>query len=125
LAKNSRRRRCHGLSNDKVLKILNQIGLPQQDAEVYLFLSLKGPKKAEDLAISLQISHLELHIILKRLQEKGFVAQVPALFIALPLERIMDIFAEARLKEAQDISEKKEIILAQWRSLVFRNASRY
>ena len=111
------------MSSDKVLKILNQIGLPQKDAEVYLFLSLKGPKKVEDLSIALQIPQLDLHIILKRLQEKGFVAQVPTLFIALPFEKIMDIFAEARLKEAQDISEKKEIILSHWRSLVYRNAS--
>jgi sugar-specific transcriptional regulator TrmB len=111
------------LSSDKVLKILNQIGLPQKDAEVYLFLGLKGPKKAEDLAIALQIPQFELHIILKRLQEKGFVTQAPALFIALPFERMMDIFAEARLKEAQDISKKKEVILAQWRSLVYRNTS--
>lgn len=109
------------MSSDKVLKILTQLGLPQKDSEVYLFLALKGPKKTEDLTNALQMSSLELHVILKRLQERGFVSPAPTRFVALPFERMMDVFAKARLKEAQDISEKKEVILAQWRSLVYRN----
>lgn len=110
------------MTRDKVLKILTKIGLPQTDAEVYLFLAIKGPKKAEDLANELQRPLFELHIILKRLQERGFVAAAPVSFVALPFERMMDTLAKARLEEAQDIAEKKNIILAQWRSLVHRNA---
>jgi len=113
--------RCDGLSSEKVLKILTQIGLPQTDAEVYLFLAIKGPKKAEDLANELQMPPLELHSILKRLKERGFVAAASVSFVALPLEKMMDILAKARLEEAQAIAEKKNVILAQWRLLVYRN----
>jgi sugar-specific transcriptional regulator TrmB len=109
------------LSSDKVLKILTQIGLPKTDAEVYLFLAIKGPKKAEELANELQMPSLKLQGILKRLQEKGFVAAAPTSFVALPFEIMLDSIAKTRLQEAQEITDKKITILAQWNSLVNRN----
>jgi sugar-specific transcriptional regulator TrmB len=107
------------LSRDKVLRILTQIGLPKRDAEVYLFLAIEGPKKPEDIANSLQMSLFDLQNILKRLQERGLVAAAPLNFVALSFDRILDIFVKTRLHEAQEIEEKKRIILAQWHSLVF------
>ena len=109
------------MSSDKVLKILTQIGLLQTDAEVYLFLAIQGPKKAKDLANELRMSSLKIHIILKRLQEKGFVAAAPTNFVALPFERMLDSLAKTRLQEAKEIAEKKSTILTQWQSLVNRN----
>jgi sugar-specific transcriptional regulator TrmB len=111
------------LISEKVLKILTQIGLPKTDAEVYLFLATKGPKKTEDLGNELQMPSLELHSILKRLKKRGLVATTPVSFVALPIERMMDMLAKARLDEAQNIAEKKNAILSQWRSLVYRNAN--
>ena len=110
------------MSSDKILKILLQIGLPQTDAKVYLFLAIKGPKKAEDLENELHMSSLKLHVILKRLQEKGFVAEAPANFVALPFEILLDSFARTRLQEAQEITDKKSTILSQWHSIVTRNS---
>jgi sugar-specific transcriptional regulator TrmB len=112
---------CYGLSSDRVLKILTQIGFPQTDAKVYLFLAIKGPKKAEDLTDSLQMLPLELNIILRRLQERRLVAAAPATFVALPFEKMMEMLAKERLEEAQDLAEKKRVILSQWRSLVYGN----
>jgi sugar-specific transcriptional regulator TrmB len=112
------------LSCDKVLKILLQIGLPQTDAKVYLFLAIKGPRKAKDLANELHMSSFKLHVILKRLQEKGLVDEAPANFVALPFERLLDSLAKNRLQEAQEITDKKDTILSQWRSIVTRNAKR-
>jgi sugar-specific transcriptional regulator TrmB len=110
------------LSSDKVLRILLQIGLPQIEAKVYLVLAIKGPKKTEDLANELQMSSLKLHVILKRLQERGFVSAAPANFVAIPFEILLDTLARNRLQEAQEITEKKNTILSQWRSIVTRNS---
>jgi sugar-specific transcriptional regulator TrmB len=109
-------------SSDKVLRILLRIGLSQTDAKVYLFLAIKGPKKAEDLAMELQMSSIKLHVILNRLQERGFVSAAPANFVAMPFERLLDALARNRLQEAQEIAEKKNTILSQWSSKVARNS---
>jgi sugar-specific transcriptional regulator TrmB len=108
------------LSRDTVLRILTQIGFSQAEAEVYMFLAFKGPKKMEDIAISLQLPLFELQNILKRLQEKELVAAAPINFVALPFERVLDALAETRLQEAQEIVEKKKKIIAEWNSFVFR-----
>jgi sugar-specific transcriptional regulator TrmB len=112
------------LSRDTVLRILTQIGLPKRDVEVYLFLAIEGPKKPEDIANSLQMSLFDLQNILKRLQERGLVAAVPLNFVALPLQKLLDTFVKTRLQEAQEIEEKKRIIIAHWHSLVYRATKR-
>jgi sugar-specific transcriptional regulator TrmB len=109
------------LSREKILKILVKIGLPPPEAQVYLHLAIKGPKKAEDLENALQIPALQLRSSLERLQEKGAVTAAPASFVALPFERMLNSLAKARLEEARDMEEKKYTILAQWRSFVKRN----
>ena len=109
------------MSSEKILKILMQIGFPKMEAEVYLFLAIKGSKKIEELANELQMSAHELQKTLKRLQEKGYVASTPISFVAFPFERMMDTLAKSRLEEAQDLAENKNTILSQWRSLLSRN----
>ena len=108
------------MSRDAVLKILMRIGIHQKDAEVYLFLAIKGPNKAEDIINSLQMPSFQLQNSLKKLQEKELVAAAPIKFVALPLETVLDRLAKARLQEAQEIEEKKRIILDHWHSLAYR-----
>jgi sugar-specific transcriptional regulator TrmB len=109
------------LSSDKILRILTQLGFPKTEASVYLLLSIKGPKKIEELTRELQMPSIEIRNALKRLQARGFVSSTPISFFAQPFERMMDTLAKSRLDEAQDIAEKKNSILSQWRSLVSRN----
>ena len=110
------------MSSDKVFRILLQIGLSQTDAKVYLFLAIKGPKKAEELENELQMSSIKLHVSLNRLQNRGFVSAAPTNFAAMPFERLLDSLARNRLQEAQEIAEKKNTILSQWRSIVARDS---
>jgi sugar-specific transcriptional regulator TrmB len=112
---------CNELSSDKILRVLTQLGFPKTEASVYLFLSIRGPKKIEELSSELKMPAIEIQNALKRLQERGFVSSTTISFFALPFERMMDTLAKSRLEEAQDIAEKKNTILSQWRSLVSRN----
>jgi sugar-specific transcriptional regulator TrmB len=111
------------LSRDKVFKFLIQIGLSQPEADVYLYLAIKGPRKAEDLSEILRLPSPQLYGILQRLQERGAISAAPSNFVALPFEEMLDALAKARLEEAQDIEKRKSILLSQWRSFVCRNSA--
>jgi sugar-specific transcriptional regulator TrmB len=112
------------LSNGKVLEILIRIGLAQSEAEVYLYLVTEGPKKKENLANEMQMTSIQLHSTLRRLQERGVVIAEPARFVALPFEKMFDMFAKSRLEEAEEREMRRVLILAQWRSFVERNSSK-
>jgi len=108
------------MSQQKVLKTLESMGLSQYDAQVYLFLGKKGPQKTRDIARSLKMSKQHLYLILKNLQSKGIVnatLERPAKFSALPFEKVIDLFVKARMEEAQRLQQEKKEILSDWRSI--------
>lgn len=61
------------MSQEKVLKTLESLGLAKLDAQVYIFLGKKGPQKGKDIAKALKIPKQHLYIVLKNLQSKGIV----------------------------------------------------
>jgi sugar-specific transcriptional regulator TrmB len=63
----------------------------------------------------------QLYRSLKKLQNKGIVsatAEHSALFSAVPFEKVLDIFAKAKMEEAQRIEQNKEEILSIWQSMI-------
>ncbi|MCW4029330.1 MAG: hypothetical protein NWE92_06755 [Candidatus Bathyarchaeota archaeon] len=108
------------MSQQKILNTLQNLGLSSLDAEVYLFLGKKGPKKASEIVQSLNIPKQQLYTILKGLQSKGIVnatLEHPARFSAEPFEKVLDLFVKARMEEAQQLQGSKNQILTDWQSI--------
>lgn len=108
------------LSQQKILNTLQSLGLSSLDAEVYLFLGKKGPKKAGELVQSLHIPKQQLYAILKNLQSKGIInatLEHPARFSAEPFEKVLDLFLKAKIEEVQLIQGNKNEILTDWQSI--------
>ena len=108
------------MSQERVLKTLIDIGLSQTDAQVYLFLSRKGPQKGRTISKALNMNKQQLYPCLKNLQSKGIVnatIEFPARFSAVPFEKVLDLFIKAKLEEAQRIQQNKEKILSDWQSI--------
>lgn len=79
------------MSQEKVLKTLESVGLNQSDAQVYIFLGKRGTQKAKDIATALKMPKNLLYLSLKNLQAKGVVnatLEKPARFSAEPFERV-------------------------------------
>ncbi|HLN88780.1 MAG TPA: helix-turn-helix domain-containing protein [Candidatus Binatia bacterium] len=108
------------MSQQKILNTLQNLGLSFLDAQVYLFLGKKGPKKVSELVQSLKIPKQQLYTILKNLQSKGIVnatLEHPARFSIEPFEKVLDLFVKAKMEEAQRIQGDKNEILADWQSI--------
>jgi sugar-specific transcriptional regulator TrmB len=99
---------------------LQNLGLSSVDAQVYLFLGKKGPKKVSELVQALKIPKQQLYTILKNLQSKGTVnatLEHPARFSTEPFEKVLDLFVKAKIEEAQRIQGNKNEILTEWQSI--------
>lgn len=111
------------MSLERVLKILENFGLARSDAEVYIYLAKKGPKREEDLSSAFKMTEQELYSALKNLQNKGIVTatvEQSALFSAIAFEKVLAIFVKANIEQACAVQEIKEELLTSWRSMIRR-----
>jgi len=108
------------LSQEKVLKTLESLGLTKSDAQIYIFLGKKGPQKAIDILKSLKMPRQTLYPAIKDLQGKGIVTATlehPAKFSAVPFERVLDLFVKAKTEEIQRIQVGRKDLLSDWQSI--------
>ncbi|HEX9863131.1 MAG TPA: helix-turn-helix domain-containing protein [Candidatus Bathyarchaeia archaeon] len=114
------------MSQEKVLKTLENLGLTQPDAQIYIFLGKKGPQKAKDIAKFLRVPKQTLYRAIKNLQSKGLITATlehPAKFSAVPFDRVLDLFVKAKTEEAHRIEQDKTSLLSDWQSIVIAETS--
>ena len=114
------------MSQEKILRTLENLGFSPYDAQVYLFLGKRGPQKTKDISHALKMSKQRLYLILKNLQSKGVVhatIEHPAKFSAIPFERVLDLFIKAKMEDAQRIKQDKTQILSDWQSIAITEAA--
>jgi sugar-specific transcriptional regulator TrmB len=112
------------MSLERVLRILENFGLARTDAEVYVYLAKKGPKREKDLSNAFKLTEQQLYSSLKNLQSKGIVTatvEKSALFSAVAFERVLDLLVNANIEQAQAINETKDELLTRWRSVTKRD----
>jgi sugar-specific transcriptional regulator TrmB len=108
------------LSKERVLKTLEGLGLSRVDAEVYVYLAKKGPRKGRKLANDLQITKQQLYPSLRNLEKKGIVTTSldrPALFSALAFEKVLELLITIKMNQAKAIKETKKELLKSWLSM--------
>jgi sugar-specific transcriptional regulator TrmB len=108
------------MTQEKVLKTLESLGLADFEAKVYIFLAKKGPIKAIDAAKGLKTSKQRLYPILKKLQSKGIVNSTlehPAKFSVVQFEKVLDSFLKARMEQTKRLQQDKDKILSDWNSI--------
>jgi sugar-specific transcriptional regulator TrmB len=113
--------RCESLSLERVIKILENFGFSKADAEVYIYLAKKGPRRETDLSKALKLTAKKLDSILKNLQSKGLLTatiQQSKFFSALSFEIVLDQLAKSNIQRASAITENKEKFLARWQSSI-------
>jgi sugar-specific transcriptional regulator TrmB len=113
------------LSFELVIETLVGFGFKPTDAQVYLFLAKKGPKRGKDLVNSLKLTKQQLYSSLKKLKERGIVNSTyerPAIFSAVAIERVLDILIKKKIEETQSMIRNKEEIISSWRSMTSNNS---
>jgi sugar-specific transcriptional regulator TrmB len=95
-------------------------GLTQIDADIYLFLAKKGTQKGLEIRTALKLTKEQIYTSLKNMKSKGIISSTlehPARFIALPFEKVLDLFIKAKVEETQRLQQTKDEILANWENL--------
>lgn len=108
------------LSQEKVLKTLESLGLAPLDAQIYVFLGKKGPRIARDITASLRMPKQKIYSSIKNLQNKGIVTATlerPTKFGVVPFEKVLDLFVKAKTEEVHRIEEGKKEFLSDWQSI--------
>jgi sugar-specific transcriptional regulator TrmB len=109
------------LSLERIVKLLDNFGFSKDDAEVYIYLAKKGPRREIDLSKALKLTEQKLNLILKNLQSKGIVTaavEQSELFSALPFELVLDQLVKFDIEQASAITENRVELLASWRSSI-------
>jgi len=113
------------LSFEQVIETLVDFGFKPIDAQVYIFLAKKGPKRGKDLVNSLRITKQQLYPSLKNLQERGIVNSTherPAIFSAVSVEKVLDALIKIKIEETQRMIQNKEELISSWRSIAHNNS---
>lgn len=106
------------MSLERIIKTLEGFRLKRTEAEVYVYLAKKGPLRAEELAAALKLSKQKICLILRKLQNKGIVkSKNAALFSAMAIEEVLELYIKVNVEQAQEIKETKEELLASWSSI--------
>jgi sugar-specific transcriptional regulator TrmB len=112
------------LTQEWMLKTLLDLGFKQQDAEVYMFLALNGPKRAREIAGALKTYKRKVYRTLKTLQNMKVTSAtltIPAEFFAISFDKVLDMLIKANVEEANRIEQEKEVMFALWKKSITGN----
>ena len=107
------------MSLERIFKALVSLGLSETDSRVYMFLALKGPKKAKSIVSSLGMNKQQIHRSLKHLQEKGIIfgdAENNGAFSALLFEKALELLIETEKVKTEILQETKKALLRDWKT---------
>jgi sugar-specific transcriptional regulator TrmB len=104
-----------------VIKILEYLGFSKADAQVYIYLAKKGPRREIDLSKALKLTERKVDLILRNLQSKGLVTvtfEQSEIFLAEPFEIVLEKLVKSHIQQASAVTENREKFLARWQSSI-------
>ena len=107
------------MSEETIKKVLNEFGLTNREAEVYIFLAKHGVHKGGEISKQTRMPKALVYRILKSLEKKGVVESTlesPARFTAVPFEAILEMNIKAKREEAALIEKRKNSLLEDWKN---------
>lgn len=98
-----------------VEKVLEDLGLTQNETEIYVLLAKRGILRAIEVARQLKKDKAQILRILKRLQSKGLIESTlesPKRFTAVPFETILEAFIKSKRDEAASLETAKDELVS-------------
>jgi sugar-specific transcriptional regulator TrmB len=109
------------LSKEQIITALTRLGLSRTDAEIYLYLSIKGHQSAKDIADGLDMAKQKIYRSVRRLMDKGTISLIhehTTSFSAIPFEEILKAHQKKKLDVAYNLKKNKAKILCIWASYI-------
>jgi sugar-specific transcriptional regulator TrmB len=107
-------------------KILFDLGFTETEASVYVYLTKQGPEKAGVIGNALNLYKQRLYRSLRKMQREGVIeaSGYPALFSAVPFEKVLDLVIKSNIEEAERMKQNKEELLSSWQSITHNNSEK-
>lgn len=108
------------MSEETIKKVLNEFGLTEREAEVYIFLAKHGVQKGGEISKQTKMPKALVYRILKSLERKEVVEstlEFPARFIAVPFGTVLEVNIKAKREEAALIEKRKNSLLEDWSNI--------
>jgi sugar-specific transcriptional regulator TrmB len=105
------------MSEESVRQLLKNIGLPEKEIDVYLFLSRQGHLKCEEIASNMKKSRPQIYKILRNLESRSMLEttlQYPTLYGAISLERVLDLNIKEKKRDVFLLAQARKEILKHW-----------
>jgi hypothetical protein len=110
----------NGSSVEWMLKTLMNLGFTETEAQVYLYLTKKGPQKARHMSKALKLKKQRLYQILRKMQGESIIhasSEFPARFSATPFAKVLDLLIKDNIEQAKYMMQNKKELLSTWRSI--------
>jgi sugar-specific transcriptional regulator TrmB len=108
------------LSLETLKNTLKNFGITENEAEIYIFLAKGGTLKTGQIAKQLRKNKGTVYRTLSNLKKKGFVESTlesPTRYMAIPLEKIIDLYVKSRREEVAQVEKTKTELLEHWERL--------
>lgn len=106
---------------ERILKLLEDLGLARDEAEVYVFLAKKGPQTIDTLKDSLKKNKAEIVKALKGLEGKQITVRKSkrsTFFLAISFEKLLANYAKIKFSQVKSIEQKRLSMLTDWKDTV-------
>ena len=111
------------MSDESIVNILRNLGLPKREIDIYLFLSKYGMKDVKSVSTHLKIERVQTYRTIKSLEDKGIVEatlEAPIRYKAVPLETLLESHIKARKTEVDKLELEKQDVITRWKNLTSR-----
>ena len=108
------------MSQKTIKKVLKDYGLTDNAVEIYLFLAKYGTLRGGEIAKQTKIDRSLVYRILKRLKRKGLVEptlEAPTRFVAVSIDKALNIIIKSRQDEALSIERSRKDLLEDWKTI--------
>ncbi len=105
---------------EKIMGVLQELGLTMNEAKVYIYLAKTGYKKATEVAESVGIPRTETYQILNRLQSKGLVKATlehPIRYSAIELNELLKTMINVGMERLKEFERSRDEIMRVWSAL--------
>ena len=109
------------MSLERILRLLEDLGLSKDEAEVYVYLAKKGPQTIKTLTENLKKNNNEIVRTLKGLEEKQITTRKSrrsTFFLAIPFEKLLTDYAKIRFNQAKRIEQTRLSFMADWKETI-------
>jgi sugar-specific transcriptional regulator TrmB len=105
------------LSFKRALATLKRLGLTNREAQVYLYLSRRGPLEKDELVSGLKLPKTHICLIINKLISKRMVraaSDCSIVYTATSMEIVLDEFIETSKDQIKALQENRDKLLSAW-----------